>query len=286
MRLAARNGNPASPRAPSARLADRRRRARCRRRSGRAEVELVVADRGGGVAERVVGGHDRRPFRRGSTRACPGTCRRRRSAARRRRRAPGRRAGSSRSRRAAPVRRGRPSAGRRRADRWCRRSTASPLPAPPVAAGTRGRAAGTTGTAASNQGLYMARQPCGVHIVKALIYGPRQSPPGSALHLPVAQARRRTDYFYHSHRRIRHRRELHGLQCREHATPPAAAVRRFRELVWIANRDTSGLSGQTTQVGHVLDLRERTRSLSALAGYFAFYGVGDNLLSGTASRSA
>ena len=52
------------------------------------------------------------------------------------------------------------------------------------------------------------------------------------------------------------------------------------QLVWIANRDTSGLSGQTTQVGHLLDLRERTQSLSAIAGYFAFYGVGDNLLSG------
>ncbi len=52
-------------------------------------------------------------------------------------------------------------------------------------------------------------------------------------------------------------------------------------LVWIANRDTTGLSGQTTQVGHMLDLRERTQSLSALAGYFAFYGVGDSLLSGT-----
>ena len=54
-----------------------------------------------------------------------------------------------------------------------------------------------------------------------------------------------------------------------------------RQLVWIANRDTSGLSGQTTQVGHMLDLRERTQSLSAVAGYFAFYGVGDNLLSGS-----
>ncbi|HET7217932.1 MAG TPA: ABC transporter permease [Vicinamibacterales bacterium] len=53
------------------------------------------------------------------------------------------------------------------------------------------------------------------------------------------------------------------------------------QLVWIANRDTSGLSGQTTQVGHMLDLRERTQTLSAIAGYFAFYGVGDNLLSGT-----
>ena len=30
----------------------------------------------------------------------------------------------------------------------------------------------------------------------------------------------------------------------------------------------------------MLDLRERTQSLSAMAGYFAFYGVGDNLLSG------
>jgi len=52
------------------------------------------------------------------------------------------------------------------------------------------------------------------------------------------------------------------------------------ELVWIANHDTSGLSGQTTQVGHMLDLRERSQTLSAIAGYFAFYGVGDNLLSG------
>ncbi len=52
------------------------------------------------------------------------------------------------------------------------------------------------------------------------------------------------------------------------------------QLVWIANRDVSGLSGQTTQVGHMVDLRERTQSLSALAGFFAFYGVGDNVLSG------
>lgn len=51
-------------------------------------------------------------------------------------------------------------------------------------------------------------------------------------------------------------------------------------LVWITNHDTSGLSGQTTQVGYMLDLRERARSLSAVAGYFAFYGVGDNVLTG------
>jgi len=52
------------------------------------------------------------------------------------------------------------------------------------------------------------------------------------------------------------------------------------ELVWIANSDRPDLSGQTTQVGYLLDLRERTRTLSAVAGYFAFYGVGDNLLRG------
>ncbi len=51
-------------------------------------------------------------------------------------------------------------------------------------------------------------------------------------------------------------------------------------LVWITNHDTSGLSGQTTQVGYMLDLRERTQSLSRLAGYFAFYGVGDTVLTG------
>src|SRR5215212_10958431 len=43
-------------------------------------------------------------------------------------------------------------------------------------------------------------------------------------------------------------------------------------LVWIANGNTAGLSGQTTQVGHMLDLRERTRSLSSVGGFFAFYG--------------
>ena len=51
-------------------------------------------------------------------------------------------------------------------------------------------------------------------------------------------------------------------------------------LVWVANHNTAGLSGQTTQVGHMLDLRERTQTMSAVGGYMAFYGVGDNLLSG------
>jgi hypothetical protein len=35
-------------------------------------------------------------------------------------------------------------------------------------------------------------------------------------------------------------------------------------LVWMSNHDTSGLSGQTTQVGHLLDLRERNRSFEDL----------------------
>ena len=52
-------------------------------------------------------------------------------------------------------------------------------------------------------------------------------------------------------------------------------------LVWIANHDeTSGLSGQTTQVGHFLDLRAQNRSFEDVAAYFAFYGVGDNKLTG------
>ena len=51
-------------------------------------------------------------------------------------------------------------------------------------------------------------------------------------------------------------------------------------LVWIANHDTSGLSGQTTQVGNLLDLREQNQSFSDIGGYMAFYGVGDNVLTG------
>jgi len=53
-----------------------------------------------------------------------------------------------------------------------------------------------------------------------------------------------------------------------------------QRLVWITNRDSAGLSGQTTQVGHLLDLREQNRSFEDIAGYFAFYGVGDRILSG------
>src|SRR5947208_2866145 len=54
-------------------------------------------------------------------------------------------------------------------------------------------------------------------------------------------------------------------------------------LVWIANglgNGSLGLSGQTVQVGHFVDLRERNQSFSEMAAYFAFYGVGDSKLTG------
>jgi predicted permease len=53
-------------------------------------------------------------------------------------------------------------------------------------------------------------------------------------------------------------------------------------LVWIANndRDGEGLSGETVPVGHFGDLRDRNRSFSDIAAYYAFYGVGDNKLTG------
>src|SRR5277367_5768044 len=50
-----------------------------------------------------------------------------------------------------------------------------------------------------------------------------------------------------------------------------------QSLVWVANHDVSGLSGQTTQVDYMLDLRAQSHSFSGVAGYMAFYGVGDNL---------
>jgi predicted permease len=51
-------------------------------------------------------------------------------------------------------------------------------------------------------------------------------------------------------------------------------------LVWIANDTGVGLSAQTVQVGHLLDLRVQNQSFSDVAAYFAFYGVGDNKLTG------
>ncbi len=51
-------------------------------------------------------------------------------------------------------------------------------------------------------------------------------------------------------------------------------------LVWVVNHDSGGLSGATTQVNYLLDMRREAHSLSDVAGYFAFYGVGDTTLSG------
>ena len=51
-------------------------------------------------------------------------------------------------------------------------------------------------------------------------------------------------------------------------------------LAWITNYKTGGLSGATTQVGNMLDLREKNHSFSDIAAYFAFYGVGDSVLTG------
>lgn len=52
-------------------------------------------------------------------------------------------------------------------------------------------------------------------------------------------------------------------------------------LVWMENGGKEGdRSGLTVQVGHFLDYRERNKSFSDLASYFAFYGVGDNKLTG------
>jgi len=53
------------------------------------------------------------------------------------------------------------------------------------------------------------------------------------------------------------------------------------QLVWIANhQESSDMSGSTTQVDHMLDLRAHNQSFSDVAAYFAFYGVGDNKLTG------
>jgi predicted permease len=53
-------------------------------------------------------------------------------------------------------------------------------------------------------------------------------------------------------------------------------------LVWIANHngDDGDMSGATTQVSHFLDFRQQNQSFSDVAAYFAFYGVGDNKLTG------
>ncbi|HEY3744123.1 MAG TPA: ABC transporter permease [Bryobacteraceae bacterium] len=54
------------------------------------------------------------------------------------------------------------------------------------------------------------------------------------------------------------------------------------ELAWVTNWcNDCGMSGQTTQVDHVLDLRKMAKSFSEIGGYDAFYGNGDFKLTGT-----
>ncbi len=50
-------------------------------------------------------------------------------------------------------------------------------------------------------------------------------------------------------------------------------------LVWISNIADDGVAEWRTQVSHFLDLRTRSQSLSDLAAYYAYYGVGDSKLS-------
>ena len=51
-------------------------------------------------------------------------------------------------------------------------------------------------------------------------------------------------------------------------------------LAWITNHDRVALSGATTQVGVSAGSAGAQSILFRLGGYFAFYGVGDNVLSG------
>ncbi|MGB7470563.1 MAG: hypothetical protein WBW58_14445, partial [Candidatus Acidiferrum sp.] len=52
------------------------------------------------------------------------------------------------------------------------------------------------------------------------------------------------------------------------------------KLVWLANHEdeTGDMSAKTTQVDYLLDYRAHNQSFEDLAGYFAFYGVGDSEL--------
>ena len=49
-------------------------------------------------------------------------------------------------------------------------------------------------------------------------------------------------------------------------------------LLWIGNNVGEGLSGQTTQAGHALDLAARSKTLSSVAAYYAFTTAGDQRL--------
>lgn len=55
---------------------------------------------------------------------------------------------------------------------------------------------------------------------------------------------------------------------------------RPERLVWIANGTSENLSAQTVQVNNLLELRQRGRSWTDVAGFFPFYAPGDIRLSG------
>ena len=79
----------------------------------------------------------------------------------------------------------------------------------------------------------------------------------------------------------RNRRKRHSVQRRQHPAHAAPPVPRSAATGLDRESGCGRALGQTTQVGHLLDLRARNQSFSDLAAYFAFYGVGDNLLSGS-----
>ena len=51
-------------------------------------------------------------------------------------------------------------------------------------------------------------------------------------------------------------------------------------LVWIGSGTRPGLSAQTVQVSHLIEFRQATRAFEDVAAYFAFYGAGDDRLTG------
>ena len=57
-----------------------------------------------------------------------------------------------------------------------------------------------------------------------------------------------------------------------------------KQLVWVATIGDDGISEWAMQVGHVLDLREQTKTVSDLAGYFGFSKGNDNKLEGEPRR--
>ena len=113
-----------------------------------------------------------------------------------------------------------------------------------------------------------------------------QAPPGSPLHTPAPPARCRVHRLRNRNLGSRHWRQRHGLQRGLHAAAAPAAIRAARPTRLDCEPRDAGPLGQTTQVGHMLDLRERSETLSAVTGYFAFYGVGDSMLTGRGAPRA